>query len=446
MLTSRGYVVNKADLDPNTLKKIKKELTVSPLDFQGNVRITYPIYLESASRLYMPKCYGIKRFGIPSKDNYKIEKLDCKLKFKGELRNEQTTPVQNIIDACLDPEKRGGLLNIFCGGGKTTMALYVLLELGLKTLIVVHKDFLLEQWKERIEQFIPNARIGYIKAKTCDNIAECDIIIASLQSLSMKEYDKSVFDGYGTLIIDEVHHTSAQVFNKALFKTSFKYTIGLSATMERKDGLSKIFYWHLGDIAYKSEKRQDNVDVHVIKYTNPMAKEEFTKVGKLNMSKMVTDLTCDEYRTSIITDVMDDVYSKSRRTLILSDRIDHLKKMYEDMKNKHPDDVGIYIGGMKQTALKECENKSLIFATYAIASEGYDQKGLDTLILASPRTDITQSVGRILRDKQEDRINTPLVVDIYDAFSVFQRQYMKRKSFYKKHEYDIVYTNHNRKI
>jgi superfamily II DNA or RNA helicase len=436
MLTTRGYVINKGDLTPKQIATIKKELTVSPLDYQGVTRIMYPIFLESPTKLYLPKSYGIKMFGPPIKENFVIERLSDNIQFKGELRPEQEEPVLQMVNACKDEKKSGGLLNIFCGGGKTTMSLYILLKLGLKALIVVHKDFLLEQWKERIEQFIPEARIGCIKAKVCET-KDKDIVLASLQSLSMKEYDKEVFQGFGTLIIDEVHHTSAQVFNKALFKTCFKYSIGLSATIERKDGLSKVFEWHLGDIVYKSDKREDFVQVKVIKYTASNVEEEFMKGGKINIAKMLTNLTEDDFRNNILIENMDEMYQEDRKTLILSDRVNHLKYLYNTMKEKYNDAVGIYIGGMKQSALKDCEDKKLIFATYAIASEGYDQKGLDTLILASPRTDIIQSVGRILRDKEQDRKSIPMVVDLYDNFSIFQRQYMKRKSYYKKHNYKI---------
>ena len=446
MLTTRGYAIKKTDLSSKQLAEIKKELNVSPLDFQNNIKVKYPIWMESNSKIYVPKFYGIQKFGPLNEEciSYSIQNIHEDIKFQGSLRSEQEEPVNNLLRTCLDPNKMGGLLNVFCGGGKTTMALYVLWKLGHKTLIIVHKDFLLNQWKERILQFLPEARIGYIKAKICE-VNDCDIVLASLQSLSMKEYDKEVFKGFGTLIIDEVHHTSAQVFNKALFKTCFKYTIGLTATLERKDGLSKVFIWHLGDIAYKATQREDKVVVKIHKYIPNGSTEEdlqvFIKGGeKLNMARMVTNLTEDDKRNEVIlNEIMDIIQNSNRKTLILSDRVNHLKELKSIVEKEHPGSTGIYIGGMKETALQECENKQIIFATYAIASEGYDQKGLDTLILATPRTDITQSVGRILRDKECDRCNIPLVIDMYDTYSIFMRQFMKRKTFYKKHHYLISY-------
>jgi superfamily II DNA or RNA helicase len=445
MLTTRGYVIKKTDITPKQLALLKKELTVSPLNFQNNVKISYPIWMESPASFYMPKWFGINKFGPPSVSKFSTEPLQDELGFDGLLRPEQEEPVANLLRDCEDPRKQGGILNVFCGGGKTTMALYVLCKLGLKSMIVVHKDFLLNQWKERIEQFLPKARIGYIKGPKCD-VTSCDIVLASLQSLSMKEYDKDTFSGFGTLIIDEVHHTSAQVFNKALFKTCFKYSIGLTATLERKDGLSCVFIWHLGDISYKATQREDNVNIKILKYIPDIEEKEVFIKGsdKLNTARMVTNLTEDEDRDNlIIQELFDIIENTQRKTLVLSDRVNHLKKLHSIINLRHSSTAGIYVGGMKESALADCETKRVIFATYAIASEGYDQKGLDTLVLATPRTDITQSVGRILRDKEIDRKNIPTVIDIYDGYSIFLRQYQKRKAFYKKHNYNIMLHNNN---
>lgn len=419
--------------------KVAKELTVSPLDFQSNIRICYPIYIQGRTSMYVPKYYYIEKYGKIT-FNEPID-LNCNIKFNGCLREEQKEPVDKMLEACYDENRMGGLLNVFCGGGKTTMALYIAHKLNKKTLIIVHKNFLLDQWKDRINEFLPGTLIGFIKGKTID-IDKKDIVIASLQSLSMKDYDDGIFNGFGTLIVDEVHHTSAQVFNKALFKTCFKYSIGLSATIERKDGLEKVFKWHIGPIVYKATQRQDTVIIQAIKYYNPNFREVHINSihgpTKLNYSRMLNNLCEDEDRNSMLVDLIRNI-DKKRKTLVLSDRIQQLNTIKSCLENKYNFDCGIYIGGMKSSALIECEHKSIIFATYAIASEGYDQKGLNTLILASPRSDITQSIGRILRDKAIDRLFIPHVYDIYDNCSVYIKQWSKRKSYYKKNEYLIQY-------
>merc|ERR1712127_178315 len=133
-------------------------------------------------------------------------------------------------------------------------ALNIISRLKTKTLIIVHKEFLLRQWIERIEQFLPDAKVGKIQAKVID-IDDKDIVICMLQSLSMKDYPKDMFRSFGFTICDECHHIGAEVFSRSLLKVVTKYMLGLSATMKRKDGLTKVIKWFLGDIVCKIERK-----------------------------------------------------------------------------------------------------------------------------------------------------------------------------------------------
>ena len=172
--------------------------------------------------MYVPKYFGLKTFGKPDVNKVK-EGLDINIKFNGELRESQNKPVSNFIKSCNDPLNMVGLINLECGGGKTIISLYLISVLQKKTLIIVHKDFLLKQWKERIEQFLPDAKVGLIKAQTID-IEDKDIVIGSLQSLSMKDYDVYVFIDFGFGIVDECQRIASEIFSRALYKINFKYT------------------------------------------------------------------------------------------------------------------------------------------------------------------------------------------------------------------------------
>ena len=445
-LSLNGYGILKSSLCTSDYEDLKKALTVKPYinpefaQLQPESNKIFSLFTESTSKIYIPKYYGLVNYGV-SKDNKLNNGVESiYLDFKGSLRPEQNPAVTAIIDACKDPSKMGGILNVFCGGGKTTMALYILAQLQKKTLIVVHKDFLLNQWKERIEQFLPTARIGLIKAKVT-NVIDCDIVLASLQSLAMKEYPRDVFRSFGTLIVDEVHHTSAEVFSQALRKTVFPYTIGLSATVTRKDGLSKVFKWFLGDIVYKSTKRTDTVNVIVKEYyhsSSAYSKEHVLNTrGTLNFARMLNNICAFEPRTEYLLNQLYLVLDKEpqRKVLVLSDRRTHLLHMFEEVKAHGKHSTGVYIGGMKQDALTACEDKQVIFATYAIAAEGLDLRHMDTLLLASPKGDIVQSVGRILRDKHLDRV--PTIIDVVDCFSIFERQGQKRIKYYESQGYNV---------
>lgn len=334
------------------------------------------------------------------------------------------------------------LLGDFTITHNTVMAIHLICRLGVKSLVVVHKDFLLEQWKERIQQFAPEARLGLIKAKTVD-VREKDIVLASLQSLSMKDYEKSVFDGFGFAIVDECHHTSAEVFSKALRKISFKYTLGLSATIKRKDGLSKVFKWYLGDVIYTNVKKKtkDHVDVLIKYYYVPdplYSKEELMMGKKLNISKMINNICSYHPRVHYISQCIVDILTKEpcRKIIVLSDRRSHLETIGEDLA-KYNLECGYYLGGMRQGDLKASEEKQILLGTFCMVSEGFDCKSLDTLVIASPKSDVVQSVGRILREEACKRRHTPLVLDIIDNFSIFERQGRKRLSYYKSQKYNI---------
>ena len=335
------------------------------------------------------------------------------------------------------------LLGDFTVTHNTVMAIYLICALKQKSIVVVHKDFLLQQWKERIGQFAPDARVGLIKAKVVD-VDNKDIVIASLQSLSMKEYNADVFSGFGLCVFDEVHHTSAEVFSRALKKLTLKYTLGLSATIKRKDGLSKVFKWYLGDILYSNvkSKKKDVVKVICKYFYDPcQAYSGLHHIGggKLNVSRMINNICEYQPRADMLIESIKEVLDSepNRRIIILSDRRAHLENIGFELRKKHGYDVGYYLGGMKQEDLKESEGKTIILGTFCMVSEGFDCKKLDTLVLASPKSDVIQSVGRILREEAINRKHVPLVIDIIDQFSLFEKQAMKRLKYYTTQKFCI---------
>jgi superfamily II DNA or RNA helicase len=323
----------------------------------------------------------------------------------------------------------------------TILSLNIISQLKKKTFIIVHKEFLMNQWIERINQFLPNARIGKIQGQIID-IDNKDIVIGMLQSLSMKEYPSNLFDSFGLTIIDEVHHISSEVFSNTLFKLVTKYMLGLSATMQRKDGTTKVFKMFLGDVIFKGNREEQfNVVIRAIEYK--VNDDEFNEVkldfrGKPAYSSMIVKLCEYNRRSDFILQVITDMLHENpaQQIMILAHNKSLLKYLYDAIVYRNLATVGYYLGGMKEQALKETEGKKIVIATYAMAAEALDIKTLTTLIMATPKTDIEQSVGRILREKHSD----PIVVDIVDTHDLFKNQWRKRKTFYKKENYKIVYT------
>lgn len=437
-LGKKGYTIKKSSISVDEQMNIRKKLMVRPYvpnsPVQGD---EFEIYRESGSKLYVPRYFGTECYGPPQESKLP-EPSPISLPFAGDLRDYQ----KKIVGAFMDKaEEGGGLLEIPCGRGKTVMALKILSELKVKTLVIVHKGFLLNQWVERIEQFLPGTRVGRIQGQVMD-IEDKDVVIGMLQSLSMKEYPDSMFESFGLTIVDEVHHIAAEVFVRSLFKIVTKYMLGLSATMQRKDGLSKVFKMFLGDVIYKEKPTMEhNVLVKAIEFQS--ADEEFNEIvydyrGNPQYSTMISKL-CKFYdRSNFILKVLKESFQADpkQQIIILAHNKNLLTYLYKAIDEDGYATVGYYVGGMKEKALKESEGKNIIIATYSMAAEALDIKTLTTLLMATPKTDVVQSVGRILRTKHAQ----PVVIDIVDKHELFQRQWAKRKTYYHKQNYTIVKT------
>ena len=334
------------------------------------------------------------------------------------------------------------LLGDFTVTHNTSMSLFIISKLRVKTLVIVHKTFLLNQWIERIKEFLPDAKIGIIQGQILD-VENKGIVIGMLQSLCSKTYPENIINSFGLTVVDECHHLSSRMFSKSLLKIVTKYTLGLSATMQRNDGLSHVFKEFLGDIVYSySRPKDDKVLIKAIEYNSndPEFQEiKYDYRGNPQYSTMITKISSYNDRSEFIIKVLQNELNlnKNQHIIILSQNKNLLVYLFNAITHRNIGTVGYYVGGMKEAQLKETENKKIILATYAMAAEGLDIKTLSTLILASPRSDITQAVGRILRVKRDQ----PLVIDIIDEHSIFKNQFKKRKTFYNKNNYKIIHSN-----
>ena len=451
-LGAKGYTIYKASLELKEQRLIKEELTVKPYIPKAPIQPpAYPVFRESENKFYLPRFYALKNYGEP--EEYRIPAgADIQIPFVGELRDYQMNIVAIYLKAAnatsiqsgLGMGGGGGLLEIPCGRGKTVIALKIIAELKKKTLVIVHKGFLLNQWIERIAQFLPNAKVGRIQGQIID-IEGKDIVIGMLQSLSMKEYPDTLFQSFGLTIVDECHHISSEVFCRSLQKIITTYTLGLSATMQRKDGLTKVFKMFLGEIVYSEEREStDQVLVKAIQYVT--TDTEFNEMcydyrGNPAYSTMISKLCAYNRRSEFILQVLQDELKEAQnhqrhiQVMILAHNKNVLTYLHDAIVHRQMTTVGYYVGGMKEADLKKSESCQVIIATYAMAAEALDIKTLSTLFLATPKTDVIQAVGRILRVKHEQ----PLVVDFVDSHDVFLSQWQKRRKYYASNNYSIQY-------
>jgi len=243
-------------------------------------------------------------------------------------------------------------------------------------------------------------------------------------------------------VVSNCHHISAEIFVRALQKIVTTYTLGLSATMNRKDGLSKVFKLFLGDIIHKEKREnENNVLVKAIEFNT--FDEEFNTVeydyrGNVKFSTMISKLCNFNIRSEFILSIIikELALNEEQQIMILAHNKCLLVYLFKAIEHRKIASVGYYVGGMKKKDLKMSETKKIIVATYSMAAEALDIKTLTTLVMATPKTDIEQAVGRILRVKD----NNALVIDIIDSHDIFKKQWQKRKIFYFKNNYKISYT------
>ncbi len=448
-LSKQGYSIKKEYYDEKDLNIVRKELTVEVQNhmFDHIEPKKYKLYRENKTKLYLPKYYGLQRFGIPDRNVIGQGETRPNMNFVGSLRDYQIEQVDAFLNACDDPTKMGGIVSIGCGGGKTVIAINIACRLKLKTLFISHKDFLNVQFAERVKMFSPDSSIGIIKQNKID-IENKDFVVGSLQSIAMRDYDPDIFKDFGLVIIDEVHHCSAEVFSQALIKTCSPFVLGLSATLNRKDGLRKVFEWFIGKPVVKLINNTDDNDIDVKYYHFTSNNSEYNRIetmfnGKISAVKMLGNVVSYKPRILFIVEAIKENMTKERQLLVLSERKALLNDIYTllntDGNNTDFDyTIGYYIGGMTQKKLNESAKANIILATTHMSSEGLDIPTLNSLILVSPMSDIEQSVGRILRSKVSDRIIKPLIIDIVDSFSIFINRFNKRKAYYKKKKYNIM--------
>ena len=437
MLTLNGYQITKT---ANELS-LKKALTVKPFSLINPHAVPrYKVYHEDKEHLYLPKHFGLDRFGAVPSTRDVAQTPVAHWEFAGSIRPAQ----RPVVDSFLLPEPHDGIISLHTGGGKTVCALYIASQLRVPALVIVHNTFLRDQWEDRIKSFLPKARIGRVQADVCE-VADRDVVIVMLQTLSMKELNADLFKPIGLVIVDECHHIASEVFVQALPKITSRYMLGLSATPDRKDKLMYVINWFLGPMLYKSDTG-DSVDtkvaVEVFQYVNkdPTFNEiVLSSQGFVSVPIMVNKLADCEHRTAwlcqIIADVMDE--NPKRQMLVLTDRVDHASAILNTLSDSWKAKTAIL--SQKLPATKRaiaCATMSILIGTYSMCKEGFDQPTLNTLLMATPRPDIDQIVGRILRTEKSVRTIHPLIIDIVDP--TFRRQFGARNSLYKKRQYTVT--------
>lgn len=367
-----------------------------------------------------------------------------KVDFDGKLSPAQEKAVKNITETDL------GILMAPPGAGKTIMSCKIIADRKVTTLVLVHRQPLLDQWKERISSFlkIPIKEIGTLSGSKKKLTGKIDI--GMLQSLSHIEDLTEFSEKYSQIIIDECHHIPATSFEAILKQLPARYVLGLSATPYRKDGLEKIMFLQCGPIQHEIlENEISNLNKEVSIYeTSIVFPEELGRQPPYHV--LVHHLVNDDNRNNLIATKTKESIDKNRFPLLISDRKDHLEKLASILKQLCPETEIISLEGsltnkQRKSAINKIDElqisgkKVLILATSSLIGEGFDLPALDTLIFATPLSyegRLIQYAGRIHREFKNK--TSAKIIDFVDSYSaMFLKMYRSRIKTYKKIGYII---------
>jgi len=315
------------------------------------------------------------------------------------------------------------------------MGAEIIASMGFRAVVLVHKEFLLRQWINAFKMVAPDLVVSVAGKGKAKDWRKADVCIAMIQTLLSEKFQAKIgpefWERWGVVCGDEIHRYGSVHWSKCLTMFSAPYRIGLTATPRRKDGTANVFKWHIGPVLavgngamlvpkvkrvvfdgpYKIPKWVRGPDI-VVEDDNGNKKRI---PGKIEMVKFDNVLVARKERNALIVNQISRAVAVDRNILVLTSRREHaaeLMRMTGAVCNGAT--LRLYLGGMKKVEYEDAEeNADVIFATYSMAQEGLDIPRIDVLVMGTPRGDVEQAVGRVLRDHPFKP--DPVVVDIVDS-------------------------------
>ncbi len=452
--------IDKANIDSIVKNSFRRLATFANPEFYQKQKLRMSVYnipmvidcsKEDEKYLKLPRgtyeyleslCDANKIKIIKSDKRFKGTKIS--VEFNGKLREEQQLALDNLL------KYDYGILCAPTGFGKTVIGCKLIEERKVNTLILVNKIQLLNQWKDRIKEFLNINEVGEIsgKKKNITNIID----VASIKSLWNNGDVLDIAKNYGMIIIDECHHTAAYTFEQAINTGNAKYVYGISATPERENGHTPIIKMQCGDIRYKVDSLKFNKDLKIpMKVIVKSSHLNFTdpNINNYELNEINDLIAKDIIRSeNIIKDIIKE-YNFGKNILVLTERLELMNYIYDKLA-KHTNNIFKYYGGIGKKVLKSYNDMTnqinteggnkIIVATGSYIGEGFDDSKLDVLFLTMPisgQTRVTQYAGRLHRkDINKKEI---LIYDyVDDNFAKTRNMFLKRKRTYEKLGYEIV--------
>jgi superfamily II DNA or RNA helicase len=342
--------------------------------------------------------------------------------FKFKLRASQQAVYDEITD--------NAIINAWVSWGKTFTGLAIAGKLGQKTLVVAHNTNLRGQWAKECKKaygFTP----GIIGSGEFN--LDSPIVVGNVQSIYRKiDQIKNVF---GTIILDEMHHVSSPTFTRIIDEMPARYKVGLTGTLQRKDGRHVIFRDYFGNTVFKPPKENYMTPkIHIIQ-----SEIRFLDGGFTPWAERINQLTFNPEYAHSVSMIAAKYAAEGHKVLVVSDRVHFLKACQKLVGNNAVCITGEIPFEEREKIMKSvAEEKNILFGTQAIFSEGVSLDSLSCLILGTPVNNeplLTQLIGRVIRKKEGKQ--QPVVVDIHLKGKTASKQANARMGYYLKEGYEI---------
>lgn len=494
-MTINGWCwVDVRDLTPRQQANLRHALTIQPERTSEHQAVDpEPLHLyvddDEGGRFGIPRSFYQSNTTQEHREVLKISDGEPMQPFENLMRyegpfEEQAQAIDFLVEHTRLRAYGGFIFQADPGTGKTNVALSFAYRLGRKTLVLVHKTFLLNQWKRRIEQFMPGARVGIVRQNRCE-YEDVDFAIGMLDSIvGDREYPKGFYSAFGLVITDEAHRVGSKMWSRAQPLFNARWRVGLTATPRRKDGAIDAFLWHIGPIVYKMKTTSLVPHLRVISTENQL--RSIMKWGKvrgkseLSTSDVIDQLTADGFRTRTLMEDISIAVSRGRKVMVLSERIEHIASMAKDLQSlldrmnlpftpvidfytgewftgERDDENRLVMDKKKnrpkmkvrtEDELREAERANVIFCTAQLTREALDIEAADVMMLATPMSDVEQAIGRIRRVCMPEQSKCkrlcpwragvcpgkphPIIVDVVDSkVPAATRKWRSRRTFYR---------------
>jgi superfamily II DNA or RNA helicase len=399
----------------NVIKDLCIEIEDTKKKYFGPKTKKIYAYLLTNTHIYTPFYYSIKTLCKTRNARSSYASINCT--FTGALRDQQKVALKegkallNTNGCCI--------MSMYPGFGKTISAIKLACDIKLKTLIIVNKIILMDQWITSINDFCNSATIISNLKNNKKNLTQfdpSDFII--MNAINIDKFPKSFYADIGFVVVDECHQILTETLFRAFELLSPRYLLGLSATAFRYDPLDKLFNLYFGPEKIVRAMFKKHT-VFVVK-TGCVPQVEIAKNGKINWSLVIESLSMDDARNNLIIDII--TKHKDRNFLVLVKRISQGEILENKLK-----EAGENVGSLLGSNQIFDRNVRILIGTNSKVGCGFDFAKINSLILACDlKNYFLQYLGRCFRDPETE----PFIFDFVDKNPILKSHFFKRRDQY----------------